>query len=265
MAFADSQGLAIFFEDVGTGAAVVLGHSFLCSGAMWREQVPALADRFRVLNLDFRGHGRSSHVTGAFSLYDAVADVVAVLDRLEIERAVWCGLSIGGMVALRAALTCPERVRGLILLDTDAGGERPIHKLKYSAMGWGARLLGIRPFLSSVARLMFGATTRRRNSALVREWRREFAAVHVPSALWCLEALMRRDSLLERLPQIDVPALVMVGEEDRSLPPPVAQRIHDGLPQSRLVRIPGAGHLSALEQPAAVTAPMLDFLATGID
>lgn len=260
MGVVHSHGLEIFFEDVGTGPPVVLGHSFLCSGKMWREQVPALAGGFRVINPDLRGHGRSGRVDGPFTLYEAVNDVVAVLDRLGIVRAVWCGLSIGGMVALRAALTCPERVSGLLLLDTDAGAETVLHKLKYRAMGAGARMVGVRPFLPSIARLMFGATTRRRNPALVREWNEEFASMHVPSILRCSEALLRRDSLLERLGRIAVPALVLVGEEDRSLPPPLARRLHHRLRDSTLSVIPAAGHLSALERPSEVTDAMLDFL-----
>lgn len=260
MALVHSQGPEIFFEDMGTGTPVVLGHSFLCSGKMWREQVPALAGRFRVINPDLRGHGRSSQVDRAFSLYDTVSDVVAVLDQLGIGRAVWCGLSIGGMVALRAALTRPERVSALILLDADAGAETPLRKLKYRAMGAGARAVGVGPFLSPIARLMFGATTRRQNRTLVSEWRREFAGVHVPSVLRCLDALMRRDSLLARLGRIDVPALVLVGAEDRSLPPPLSRRIHTLLRNSTFSVIPAAGHLSALEQPAAVTEAILSFL-----
>jgi pimeloyl-ACP methyl ester carboxylesterase len=260
VAFVDNQGVSIFFEDVGAGSPVVLGHSFLCSGKMWRGQVPDLAGKYRVLNLDLRGHGRSGEVNRAFSLYDAVADVVTVLDHLGIEQAVWCGLSVGGMVGLRAALTCPERVSGLILLDTDAGPETAIRKVRYHAMGLGARLIGIDPLVPSIARLMFGATTRRHNPTLVSEWKREFSAVHVPSVLRGLDALMQRDSLLTRLRQIRVPALVLVGEEDSSLPPMLSRRIHDLLPDSNLVQIPTAGHLSALEQPALVTQAILEFL-----
>ena len=262
MAFAGNHGQPIFFEDVGAGPPVVLGHSFLCSSEMWSGQVPALAARFRVLNLDLRGHGRSGKVTRAFSLYDAVADVVEVLDQQGIEQAVWCGLSVGGMIALRAALTSPRRVRALILLDTDAGAESAIRKLRYSAMGLGVRLLGIGPLSSPIARLMFGATTRRQNPTLVRAWKRELSTLHIPSVLRGLDALTQRDSLLARLPQIGMPALVLVGEEDRALPPSLARRIHDLLPDSRLVRIPAAGHLSALEQPAAVNEAILNFLET---
>lgn len=260
MPFADNQGLSISFEDVGAGTPVVLGHSFLCAGTMWRGQVPALAEHYRVLNLDLRGHGKSGEITKPFSLYDAVSDVVTVLDALGIEKAVWCGLSIGGMVAMRAALTCPERVEGLILLDTDAGAEKTYHKLKYRLMGLGAQYLGIGPFLPSIARLMFGATAHRQQAALVQEWKGEFSRVHLPSILRCLEALMKRDSLLARLPEITVPALVLVGEEDRSLPPHLSHQIYDLLPNAEFVQIPAAGHLSSLEQPAPVNAAILDFL-----
>jgi len=255
-----NQGVEIFFEDIGAGPPVVLGHSFLCSGKMWREQVPALAGKFRVINPDLRGHGRSGEVNRRFSLHDAVSDVLAVLDRLSIQRAVWCGLSIGGMVALRAALSCPERVSGLILLDTDAGAETALRTLKYLAMGAGARVVGVGPFVPSIARLMFGATTRRQNPTLVTEWKKEFSGVHVPSVLRWLEALMRRDSVLARLDQIGVPALVLVGEEDRSLPPPLSRRIHALLRDSSFGLIPAAGHLSALEQPAPVTGAIFGFL-----
>jgi pimeloyl-ACP methyl ester carboxylesterase len=260
VAIVDNQGLPIFYEDVGAGPAVVLGHSFLCSGTMWRGQVPALAGRFRVLNLDLRGHGRSGEVVRAFSLDDAVSDVVAVLDHLGIEKAVWCGLSVGGMVALRAALACPQRVGGLVLLDTDAGAETVIRKSRFWAMGLGVRLVGMGPFASSIARLMFGATTRRLDPALVSRWKRDLSEFHVPSVLRVLDALMQRDSLIPRLHQIRVRTLVVVGEEDRSLPPALSRRIHDRLHDSRFVQITAAGHLSALERPAPVTEAILEFL-----
>lgn len=262
MAIAEHQDQQIFFDDVGSGAPVVLGHSFLCTGEMWREQIRVLANKYRIINPDLRGHGRSGPVYRPFSLYDAVEDVIAVLDLLRIERAVWCGLSIGGMVAIRAALTHPDRVAALILLDSDAGSETLLRKLKYWAMGLGTRTIGIRPFLSAIARLMFGSTTRRQNPTLVKEWRSVFASVDVPSALNCLDALIDRDSVVPRLPEIKVPSLVMVGEEDRSLPPALARRLHEGLRDSTLKVVRGAGHLSALEQPTLVNEAITGFLTT---
>ena len=108
---------------------------------------------------------------------------------------------------------------------------------------------------------MFGATTRRNNPRLVDEWKLHFAGAHLPSVHRCLEALMHRDSLLRRLDQITVPALVLAGEEDRSLPPLLSRRIHDRLPNSTFRLIPAAGHLSSLEQPVPVTDAIHGFLA----
>ncbi|NNE66673.1 MAG: alpha/beta hydrolase, partial [Pyrinomonadaceae bacterium] len=103
-------------------------------------------------------------------------------------------------------------------------------------------------------------TTLMQDPELVDEWKREFSAVHIPSILKGLDALMTRDSLMERLSQINVPALVVVGDEDKSLPPYLSRRIHDRLPDSEFVPIPEAGHLSVLEQPDIVNKAILDFL-----
>lgn len=261
------QGIRIHFEDSGppggapAAPAIVLGHSFLCSGAMWAPQVPRLAERCRVVNLDYRGHGRSGPAESDFDFYDLVGETVAVLDALGIERAVWAGLSIGGMVGLRAALTVPERVAALVLLDTHAGPERRWKKIKYGAMGTMVRLFGVRPLVPAVLPLMFGATTLAGNRPLVEEWAERFAANHVPSMLAGVRTLVRRDSLLARLGEIEQPALVIVGEEDRSLPVAYSEEIHAALSGSRrLVVVPGAGHLSTLERPGEVTGAMLDFL-----
>ena len=257
----EHQGLSIHYEEAGQGPPIVLGHSFLCDGQMWREQVPELARSHRVVNIDLRGHGRSSPVTGDFTLYDVVGEVVAVLDHLGIERAVWCGLSIGGMVGLRAALTRPDRVEGLILMDTTAGAETAWKTLKYRMMGAAARMVGMAPLAPQVLPLMFGRTTLREQPELVREWRARIVGTDLRSVLFGLEALVRRDSVVDRLRGIRVPALVLVGSEDRSLPPPLSRQIDAGLPDSRLVEVAGSGHLSALERPAEVTAAMLDFLS----
>jgi len=256
------RGQSISYQEQGSGPAIVLGHSFLCTGTMWRHQVPVLAEGYRVINLDFRGHGGSGEVAGSFSLYDAVGDVLAVLDHLGIDRAVWCGLSIGGMVALRAALSAPERVRALALFDTDAGVESGWKVLKYRAMGLVAGTIGIGPLLSPIAKLMFGPTTLREQPELVADWKKSASALHVPSVLRGLDTLIRRDSLLSRLSEIRVPSLVVVGEEDRSLPVPHSLAIHRGIVDSRLVRVPAAGHLAALEQPEPSNQALLGFLSS---
>ncbi len=179
-----------------------------------------------------------------------------------MEAATWTGLSIGGMTALRAALTRPERVSALALLDSDAGAEKAAVRLKYSGLGAIARFIGLAPVRGQVVRQMFGATTRRERPELVAEWADRFTAVDVPSVLFVLAALVRRDDLTDRLGEIAAPALVLVGAEDASLPPPRSRALASHLPEARLVEVPAAGHLSALERPAEINAALLGFLAT---
>ena len=260
MPYIECQRHRIYYEETGSGSAILLGHSFFCSGEMWRHQVPALAESHRVINLDYRGHGRSSPIHEELDLYDLVEDSVALLDHLGVEQAVWAGLSVGGMTAMRAALRYPERVRTLILIDTDADAERTWIQWKSRPMGAGTRVVGLRPFLPAVVRGLFGRTTCRENRELVEEWRDRFAAADPESMRRFLEMLMRRDSVVSRLGEIEVPCLVIVGTEDRSLPARLSKKIDAGLPDSKLVEIPRAGHLCTLEQPEAVTAAMQDFL-----
>lgn len=250
----------VAFSDVGDGTPIVLGHSFLCSRTMWAAQVPALAAQYRVVNVDYRGHGAAGPVVTPFSLWDLARDVLAVLDILGIRRAVWAGLSIGGMVALRAALLAPERVSALALFDSDAGRWPMRTRLEYALLGMTARAIGMRPLLPLVRKRMFGATTLHTQPDLVARHAEEWAALDVPSMLRVLTALNQREDLLPRLGAIAVPALVAVGAEDVALPPARSRRTAGALRHATFVEIPEAGHLSAVEQPGAVTDAMLAFL-----
>ena len=258
------QDVSIHFEEKGSGPCVLLAHSYLCSGEMWAAQAESLSSSWRTVNVDLRGHGRSSVAPPGLTIYDLVDDHLAVLDELGIERAVWAGLSIGGMIALRAALVAPERVSALILADTSAASEPALPVLRYKAMGMGTRVAGIDLFLNRIMTIMFGSTTRRRNPELVAEWRQRIGSVHVPSVLNLMKPLFGRDSLLERLDEIRVPALVLVGEEDRAQPPARSRELAAGLPNAELVMVPEAGHLAALEQPEVVSETMRDFLVEAL-
>lgn len=256
----DRGSQRLYFEVTGQGPAIVLGHSFLCSGAMWEPQIEALSAHHRVINMDLRGHGQSGPVDGTFDLYDLVDDVLAVLDHLQVNKAIWAGLSIGGMVAIRAAIRNPERVAGLILLDTHAGAETWPNRAKNLAMTAMAKRVGVARLSPVIAHMFFCRHTRRHNPALVRAWRERFAAVPLASALRGAEALKQRDSVLGQLADIRVPALVIVGEKDEPLPPRYSKQLAMGIPDSSQLVIADAGHLSNLEQPETVTSAMVSFL-----
>lgn len=257
----EREGVKVHYEDHGDGPPLVLLHGFLFNSDMWAPQVEELRKQFRIITVDFRGHGRSSIATEPFTLYELVSDVVAVLIECGVRRAVWIGLSMGGMVSMRAAIVSPETVEALVLLDTDAGPEDPLKRLRYRAMGLGARIFGIAPFLPSIGRLTFGATTRRENKDLVREWKRRFRALHIPSVRTTLEAITRRDSIRPMLHEINVPTLVISGEEDETLSLPLSRQIAEGIAGARVETIPRAGHMSNLERPELVNELLRDFLA----
>lgn len=253
------EGIEIHYEVTGSGPPVLLAHSFLCSGAMWAPVLPALS-AYRVVNVDTRGHGASGRVERRCTVEDVMRDHLAVLDALGIARATWAGLSLGGMVAIRAALDAPDRVDALVLLDTDAGPETLGVRAKHALLAGVARTVGVGPVVPQIAKLMFGRTTLRERPALAREWSDRFARVHVPSVLNVLAGVDGRDDLLPGLGRVAVPALVVVGAEDLALPPERSRRLAAGIRASRLVEVPGAGHLSTLEAPAAVGAAMASFL-----
>ena len=264
MPFATSDKYRIHYECEGTGPAIVLLHSFLCDGEMWSSQVNVLAAHYRVINIDIRGHGQSDVADAPLDIYDLVQDVLAVLDQEQIPSAIWAGLSIGGMIALRAAITAPDRVSHLILLDTHAGTETGFKIAKYKTLVGLANLFGIRPLLNVVAKLMFGESTRAHRPELVSYWKEKFAAMSLTSIQNMVNALCARDSLKTYLGQVRQPALVIVGKEDVSLPPPCSIALSERLASAHLTIVENAGHLSTLEQPEAINQTILEFLSTQV-
>jgi 3-oxoadipate enol-lactonase len=261
MATATRDGVTLHYEVSGSGPAIVLTHSFLCDGSLFTHQVAALERTHRVINVDLRGHGRSGPSESPYTIYDLMDDAVAVLDAEGVASAVWMGLSIGGFLSLRAALTRPERVRALVLIDTDAGAETVWKKLKYTALKWGLRTLGARLIVPAVMPIMLGGTTLRSRPELRDDYRLRFLNVRIKSICAGIDAITGRDDLVARLSEIRVPTLVVVGEEDKPLPLWKSRRIANSIPGAELVVIPRAGHLSAIENPVPVTEAVARFLS----
>jgi pimeloyl-ACP methyl ester carboxylesterase len=248
-------GHTLHYTDVGSGRPLVLIHSFLCSTAMWeRVSLPG-----RRITVDLRGHGQSGPALTPFTLYDLVEDVLAVLDHAGVERATFVGLSIGGMVSMRTALTHPDRVDGLVLLDTDGGPESRMVSMKYAAMGAVAKRMGVKPLLGQVAALMFGTTTLKQRPELVAQWKTIWSQAHVPSVLTFLDALSERDDVLDQLGSLQHPRHVVVGAQDKALPPERSIKLAAAL-GVELIQVPDAGHLSVLERPALLQSEITGFL-----
>jgi pimeloyl-ACP methyl ester carboxylesterase len=257
MPFADVNGQHIYFEDTGgRGGAVLFSHGFLMDHEMFEPQVAALADRFRCITWDERGLGRTE-ATEPFTYWDSADDALALLTYLGIDTAFFVGMSQGGFLSMRAALRAPDRVRGLGLIDTDAGVEAEETRPAYEAMNdeWLAN--GPSPALTdAVAAVIMSPGYD--YSGWVAKWQ----AAPREQFLLPFRAVMDRDDLWDRVPHIVAPAIVFHGDQDASLPIDHAERLAKELPNCEgFVRIAGAGHASNLSHPDEVNGPLRDFLS----
>ncbi len=183
----------------------------------------------------------------------------------KIDKAVFVGLSWGGMVAMRLALQHPQRVRALALLDTNADPEERLRKVKYRAFVSFGRRLGIPKLLADaqLAPIYFAEGTRARQPELVDRWIRTVNGYPRDGvARASLAVVVQRKDIFPRLGSIRAPTLVLCGREDRATEPEHSERIARAIPGAKLVLIDGAGHVSALEQPAAVNDALVPFVAS---
>jgi 3-oxoadipate enol-lactonase len=257
----ERAGARISYEVHGEGAPLILGHSLLFDGRMWESIVPGLSRRFRVINVDARAH-RNSTAAGPFTIWDLADDWLAILEAEKAERAFLCGLSLGGMTAMRLALRHPERVAAMALLDTSADPEAPGDRRTYRVLAEIQRAVRL-DFLVDpiVERKMFSRTSRRDQKELVARGMAMYREKAPRDVYPALRATFDRESILDRLAEIRCPTLVLCGDEDAATIPARSQRITERIPGATLTMIPRAGHISAMEQPAAVEAALLDFFA----
>ena len=259
---AASKPLPLRAYDEGAGLPVVLLHAFPLSAAMWVEQREALRGSYRVLAPDLRGFGASPAGDDEPSLDLLADDVAGLLDDRGIEQAVLAGLSMGGYVAMAFARRHPARLRGLVLADTKAGADPEPARANRERIA--ATLLAEgspRVLLDEVAPGLLGETTRRERPDVVERVATMVRAASPTAAAWAQRAMAARPESYDTLRAVSVPTLVVVGEEDAISPPEEAERMVAALPDAALMRIEGAGHLSAVERPQAFTAALDAFLA----
>jgi 3-oxoadipate enol-lactonase len=194
-------------------------------------------------------------------MWDLADDLMAVLDDAGAEQAVLVGLSMGGFAAIRAAVRHKARVRGLVLADTAARRAARSGRVQVAALG-RLFLTPARPLIvdAAVVNQLFGPTARRQQPQLVAEWRQHFLEQDPTSMLVAIQAIVARDDVTERLPEVSAPTLVAVGEQDRDPGVNATASLAARIAGARLTVLPDTGHLSALEQPQAFGSVLLEFL-----
>jgi 3-oxoadipate enol-lactonase len=241
----------------GEGAPLVLLNSLGTNLGMWDDQAGPLAERFRLVRYDQRGHGDSPVPPGPYSLADLGADLIDLLDRLALERVSLCGLSLGGMTAMWVASEVPERIERLVLCCTSA--------LLGPASDWQQRArtvrgLGVEAIADAVLARWFTLSFLAARPPAVDRLDAMLRATPAEGYAGCCEAIRDMD-LTDRLAFITAPTLVIAGAEDQATPPLHGQAIANSVPDARLEILAGAAHLANVEQPDPVTERILAHVA----
>jgi len=248
---ASLNGIEIDYEVTGRGPAVLLSHGYSATGRMWRGQHDALADRYRLITWDMRGHGRTDagDDPARYSLQATVDDVRALLQHTGEPQAIVGGLSLGGYVSLAFYAAYPGMVRGLVICDSGPGYRNP-----QARAAWNQRADERAAELEARGLQALAGRSREMRDAR-GEHRSARGLAHAARGM-----LAQRDSVvIDLLPSIRVPTLIVVGDEDEPFLAP-CEYMAKKIPGARLEVIHGAGHASNLDQPDTFNRILLNFL-----
>jgi 3-oxoadipate enol-lactonase len=242
----------------GEGPPLVLFHSLLSDRASFDEIAPKLSEAFRVVVPELPGFGKSEIVEGGL---DAIADRMAqtVKDCANGQDVTVLGNGYGGFVALQMAIRHPTLAKRLVLADCGAAFSEP-GRQAFRNMSAAAQAKGLESITDIAMRRLFAADFQEKNPELMRDRREAFLRTDINVFRAACDALATLDLRLQ-LGEVKVPVLVMVGEHDEATPPPMSQELAAGLPNARLVILPGCAHVPQLQSPEAFLDALGDFIA----
>ncbi|WHS59815.1 alpha/beta hydrolase [Pseudomonas sp. G2-4] len=255
------NGRPISFTDTLDGdVAIVLSHGLFMDQSMFDAQVCVLRKHYRIITWDQRGHGQDASVTEPFSLWDSADDLSALLVHLNIDKAVLLGISQGGYVSLRAALRYPEKVQALVLIATHAGVEEENQKVVYSQLlsAWLENSL-TDEIAQSVSVLILGT-----DKKLAEPWIKKWQTIDNSTLCLNFNALADRDDLAPALSKLQMPALVIWGNEDGAISIEQVRQLEAGITYCQFMEIDGAAHSVNMTHAEIVNTKIKKFLAEAL-
>jgi 3-oxoadipate enol-lactonase len=246
---AQINGITIAFNDQGTGPPIIFLHAFPLNRTMWAKQEEALSLQFRVITIDLRGHGESDAPLWHYSFDQAADDIHGLLDYLSIRQAVFVGLSMGGYILFAFYRKYAEYVNGLVLADTKAQADTDEGKQARFDMAQIAYKHGAQAIADIMIPKLLSPATIQTRPELVQRVRTMIDGNQVSGIAGDLMAMAGRPDSITLLKQMTCPTQIIVGDLDFPTPPSDAKLMADKIPNAHLAIIPGAAHLSNLEQP----------------
>ncbi len=245
------NNITVSYNDAGPDGApaIIFIHGFPFNKSMWNSQIETLKTDYRVITYDVRGHGNSDLGDQDFSIELFGQDLIFLMDALKIEKAMLCGLSMGGYIALNAIENYPERFTALVLSDTNCAADTPESKDKRMQAIESIRNNGVEKYAEESLKKLFAPESFTTISKEVDKAREMITKTSEQSLVNTLHALAQRKETCTKLPEINVPVLILVGKEDIITPPEAAHSMHKKIKGSFLHIINHAGHLSNMENP----------------
>lgn len=261
------KNFTMYYEDTGgDGIPILFIHGYPLSSRLWGPQIEALAGAARVIAPDLRGHGRSEPVAGPYWMDLLAEDCAELLDAIGVdEPVVLCGLSMGGYVSFAFYRQYGVRVRGLVLAATRAGEDSEAGKQARDQAAQKAREQGVAKVVEDMLPKMMAPSTYEERPELVEQVRRIMLETSVAGATGDLQGMKARIDSTNTLRQIDLPTLILHGEDDQLIPASEAQAMAAAINENSaenaiLELIPKAGHLLNLEQPERFNEAVLRYL-----
>src|SRR3954462_7237570 len=255
-----SGDAVVFAEQQGSGPALVLLHPFPANHKFWQPVLPQLSERYRVIMPDLRGSGESTAGDGPATMAKHAGDIERLCAHAGVNKAVFAGVSIGGYVLFEFWRRHAARVAGLVFCDTRATADTPEGRAGRLQSTKEVKAHGPAAFVPGMAPKLLGESTRKNRPDVARAAMAILNRSTVAGITALQQGMAERPDSVPTLRTINVPTLIMVGEEDTLTPVKDAEQMQQGIPGSRLVKIPAAGHFPPVEQPAAVAKVLRGFL-----
>ncbi len=245
------NNITIGYSDHGVGLPVVYLHAFPLNRTMWAKQERLLSPQFRIITIDLRGHGESDAPLWHYTLEQSADDVRALLDHLEIQQALFVGLSMGAYILFAFYRKYAGRVKGLILADTKAQADTEEGKNGRFQLAQIAYKKGASAIADNMIPKLLSPATIQKNPDIVQQVRAMIEGNQISGIAGNLMAMAERPNSVPLLSQVTCPTQIIVGELDQATPLSDAKVMAEQIPHARLAIIPNAAHLANLEQPEA--------------